>query len=104
MFFGENVPKDRVERCYAAVDDADGLLVAGSSLAVMSGLRFVRYAVKAGLPVVIVNRGWTRGDDLAVRKVEAGCSEWLSAWSRSWSGGGHEDVVGSLGHDLGRLA
>ena len=61
VFFGENVPKQRVERCYAALDEADALLVAGSSLSVMSGLRFVRYAAKAGLPVVIVNRGVTRG-------------------------------------------
>ena len=65
VFFGENVPKERVQRCYAALDAADSLLVAGSSLTVMSGLRFVRYAAKAGLPVVIVNRGTTRGDDLA---------------------------------------
>ena len=57
VFFGENVPKERVERCYAEIDEADALLVAGSSLTVMSGLRFVRYAAKAGLPVVIVNRG-----------------------------------------------
>ena len=77
VFFGENVPRQRVERCYAALDDADALLVAGSSLTVMSGLRFVRYAAKAGLPVVIVNRGATRGDELATVKVEAGCSEWL---------------------------
>ena len=81
VFFGENVPKQRVERCYAAVDDADALLVAGSSLTVMSGLRFVRYAAKAGLPVVIVNRGVTRGDEFATVKVEAGCSEWLSRWA-----------------------
>jgi len=78
VFFGENVPRQRVERCYAALDGADSLLVAGSSLTVMSGLRFVRYAAKAGLPVVIVNRGPTRGDELATVKVEAGCSEWLS--------------------------
>jgi NAD-dependent SIR2 family protein deacetylase len=100
VFFGENVPKARVERCYAAIDDADALLVAGSSLTVMSGLRFVRYAAKAGLPVVIVNRGVTRGDDLATVKVEAGCSEWLE----SWSGSGDEDVVGRLGDDLRSLA
>ena len=79
VFFGENVPKERVERSYAALDSADSLLVAGSSLTVMSGLRFVRYAAKAGLPVVIVNRGPTRGDDLATLKVEAGCSELLTA-------------------------
>jgi NAD-dependent SIR2 family protein deacetylase len=81
VFFGENVPAPRVERCYAAVDALTGsdgaLLVTGSSLTVMSGLRFVRRAAKLGVPVVIVNRGWTRGDELATCKVEAGCSEWL---------------------------
>jgi NAD-dependent SIR2 family protein deacetylase len=81
VFFGENVPKDRVARCYEALDRADSLLVSGSSLTVMSGLRFVRYAAKAGLPVVIVNRGVTRGDDLATVKIEEGCSEWLTRWS-----------------------
>lgn len=83
VFFGENVPADRVERCYEAVDAlaaVDGvLLVAGSSLTVMSGFRFVRRAAKNGTPVVIVNRGTTRGDDLATRKVEAGTSEFLRA-------------------------
>ncbi|MFP5072457.1 NAD-dependent protein deacetylase [Pseudonocardia nantongensis] len=83
VFFGENVPKDRVARCYALVgsltQDDGALLVAGSSLAVMSGLRFVRAARKAGVPVVIVNRGGTRGDDLADLRVDAGCSETLAA-------------------------
>jgi NAD-dependent SIR2 family protein deacetylase len=83
VFFGENVPAPRVERCYAAVDDlapAGGtLLVAGSSLTVMSGLRFARRAAKAGTPVVIVNRGPTRGDDLAAYKLDVGCSEFLGA-------------------------
>ena len=79
VFFGENVPKDRVARCYAAVDAADSLLVVGSSLTVMSGLRFVRHAAKAGRPVVIVNRGTTRGDELATLKLETGCSDWLTA-------------------------
>ena len=82
VFFGENVPAARVERCYAAVDRladvAGALLVVGSSLTVMSGLRFVRRAAKLGVPVVIVNRGATRGDELATAKVDAGCSEWLS--------------------------
>jgi NAD-dependent SIR2 family protein deacetylase len=81
VFFGENVPAERVQRCFAAVDalaDGDGaLLVAGSSLTVMSGFRFVRRAAKAGTPVVVVNRGATRGDDLATLKVETGCSEFL---------------------------
>ncbi len=79
VFFGENVPKDRVARCYAAVDAADSLLVVGSSLTVMSGLRFVRHAAKAGKPVVLVNRGTTRGDDLATLKLESGCSDWLTS-------------------------
>ncbi|ROR89980.1 NAD-dependent protein deacetylase [Nocardioides aurantiacus] len=78
VFFGENVPKDRVARCYAAVDEASSLLVVGSSLTVMSGLRFVRHAAKAGTPVVLVNRGATRGDDLATLKLETGCSDWLT--------------------------
>ena len=83
VFFGENVPKPRVERCYAAVDalaaSGGALLVAGSSLTVMSGFRFVRHAAKAGTPVVIVNRGVTRGDELATYKVEAGCSPFLAS-------------------------
>ena len=83
VFFGENVPPPRVARCYDAVDALvalDGaLLVAGSSLTVMSGLRFVRRAAKAGSPVVIVNRGETRGDPLATYRVDAGCSEFLTA-------------------------
>jgi NAD-dependent SIR2 family protein deacetylase len=79
VYFGENVPKERVERAYAMVDEAKALLVAGSSLSVMSGLRFVRHAAKQGKPVVIINRGQTRGDDLATIKLEAGVSESL-AW------------------------
>ena len=70
-----------MQRCYDAVDALtpdDALLVVGSSLTVMSGLRFVRRAARAGTPVVIVNRGATRGDDLATAKVHAGCSEFLT--------------------------
>lgn len=82
VYFGENVPKERVERSYRMVDDAGALVVAGSSLTVMSGLRFVRHAAKAGKPVVIINRGETRGDDKATIKLDAGVSEsltWLAA-------------------------
>lgn len=78
VFFGENVPKERVLRATAAVDAADALLVVGSSLTVMSGLRFVRQAARAGKPVVIVNRGTTRGDELASDKLEQGCTEFLT--------------------------
>ncbi|GEL16856.1 Sir2 family NAD-dependent protein deacetylase [Pseudonocardia asaccharolytica] len=83
VFFGANVPRDRVVRAYALVDglapDAGGgaLLVAGSSLTVMSGLRFVRHAQRSGIPVVIVNRGRTRGDEFASVLVDGGCSEVL---------------------------
>jgi NAD-dependent SIR2 family protein deacetylase len=83
VFFGENVPKPRVERAYQAIDRAEALLVAGSSLTVMSGLRFVRHAARAGLPIVIVNRGITRGDPLATCRVDAGCSETLAALASS---------------------
>jgi NAD-dependent SIR2 family protein deacetylase len=82
VFFGENVPADRVARCYEAVEALtpdDALLVAGSSLTVMSGLRFVKRAAKAGTPVVIVNRGETRGDPLAAYRLHAGTSEFLTA-------------------------
>jgi len=83
VFFGENVPRDRVAEAFALVDElaANGgaLLVAGSSLTVMSGLRFVRHAHALGVPVVVVNRGVTRGDDLAAVRVDAGCSETLTA-------------------------
>jgi NAD-dependent SIR2 family protein deacetylase len=82
VYFGENVPKERVERSYRIVDHAGALVVAGSSLTVMSGLRFVRHAAKDGKPVIIVNRGETRGDDKATIKLDAGVSEslsWLAA-------------------------
>ena len=87
VFFGENVPKPRVERCYAAVDGLDpateALLVLGSSLTVMSGFRFVRRAARRGVPVVIVNRGQTRGDDLATLKVDHGTTEFLTELSEA---------------------
>lgn len=69
VFFGENVPPERVEHCRELVREASSLLVLGSSLTVMSGLRFVRQAAEADKPVVIVNRDATRGDRLAVTRV-----------------------------------
>jgi NAD-dependent SIR2 family protein deacetylase len=82
VFFGENVPKPRVERCYAAVDalapDHEALLVLGSSLTVMSGFRFVRRAVRLGVPVVVVNRGPTRADDLPTVRLQHGTTEFLT--------------------------
>lgn len=78
VYFGESVSKDVVAEAYTWVERADALLVAGSSLTVFSGYRFVRHAAALGIPVAIVNRGGTRGDDLATVKVDGGCSELLA--------------------------
>ncbi|WSQ14606.1 NAD-dependent protein deacetylase [Streptomyces sp. NBC_01231] len=69
VFFGEAVPPQRVEHCRTLVREASSLLVLGSSLTVMSGLRFVRQAALAGTPVLIVNRDPTRGDQHALTRV-----------------------------------
>jgi NAD-dependent SIR2 family protein deacetylase len=78
VYFGESVSKAVVEQAFSLIDAADALLVAGSSLTVFSGYRFVRHAAARGIPVAIVNRGPTRGDDLATVKVDGGCSELLT--------------------------
>lgn len=70
VFFGENVPRPRVDQALAAVRGADALLVIGSSLMVYSGFRFVQAAVDAGRPVAALNQGRTRGDALFTLKVE----------------------------------
>jgi NAD-dependent SIR2 family protein deacetylase len=77
VFFGENVPRSRVQRCFELVDGSACLLVLGSSLSVMSGLRFVHRARQAQIPVAIVNRGETRGDPLADIKVDAALGDVL---------------------------
>ena len=71
VFFGDNVPKPRVEEAFARLDAADALLVAGSSLTVLSGYRFVLRAVARGIPVAIVNLGESRGDEHATVRVDA---------------------------------
>jgi len=78
FYFGESVPKARVDQAYSLVDAADALLVAGSSLTVYSGFRFVRHAAAKGMPIAIINRGPTRGDDLADVKIDNGCSPMLA--------------------------
>lgn len=94
VFFGENVPPERVALAYALVESlvpesgpVGALLVAGSSLTVQSGLRFVRRAHQRGIPVVIVNRGVTRGDPMATVKVDGGCSETLTALTTALTSG-----------------
>lgn len=71
IFFGENVPRDRVAGCFGLTEAASLLLVLGSSLTVQSGYRFVRRAVQAGIPVVIINLGPTRADGDALLTVDA---------------------------------
>lgn len=88
VYFGESVAKEVVEQSYSLVEQSQALLVAGSSLTVFSGYRFVRHAAAHGIPVAIVNRGPTRGDDLATVKVEAGCSPILALLAEELAGPG----------------
>ncbi|MGW0118587.1 NAD-dependent protein deacetylase [Streptomyces sp. NPDC003327] len=92
VFFGEAVPPPRVAHCRALVREASALLVLGSSLTVMSGLRFVRQAAAKGTPVVIVNRDPTRGDPYARARIALPLGQALSALSRQ---------LGILDEDLG---
>ncbi len=77
VFFGENVPRETTEAAFARVDEADALLVVGSSLMVYSGYRFARRAHERGIPLAILNLGRTRADDLASLRVAAPCAEVL---------------------------
>jgi len=79
VFFGENVPPARARACFTLVEQASALVVLGSSLAVMSGLRYVRHAAGLGLPVVIVNQGATRGDRYATATLDAPLGDTLAA-------------------------
>ncbi len=81
VFFGENVPPERVRTCQDLVSEAEALVVLGSSLHVFSGRRFVKQAHERGIPIVIVNRGETRGDRMATVKVDAGCADVLGSYS-----------------------
>ncbi len=83
VFFGETVPPPKVALAMERVNEADALLVVGSSLTVWSGFRFVKRAAERRIPIAIVNIGPTRGDDLATLKIEAKCSEALTAAVRT---------------------
>ena len=80
VYFGESVPRPRVDAAFALVEEAAGLAVLGTSLAVHSGLRFVRAAVKAGMPVVVVTDGPTRADELPVLRSVSRVADFLAAW------------------------
>jgi NAD-dependent SIR2 family protein deacetylase len=79
VFFGESVPRERVDAVRRALDNADMLLVAGSSLMVYSGYRFCLAAAQLGKPIAAINLGRTRADDLLALKVAAPCAPILSA-------------------------
>jgi NAD+-dependent protein deacetylase sirtuin 4 len=79
VFFGDNVPKQIVERAYAEVDGAGLLLIAGTSLTVFSGYRFLRRAAERKIPIAIVNRGPVRGEEHATLKIEASTGITLEA-------------------------
>ncbi|MEX2442722.1 MAG: NAD-dependent protein deacetylase [Alkalispirochaeta sp.] len=79
VLFGENVPPPRVAEAFRVVDEGDALLVLGSSLAVYSGFRFADYAVRRGIPLLIVNQGPTRADSIATLKVDARLTSVLQA-------------------------
>ncbi len=79
VFFGESVPRERVAASIAALEASDAVLVAGSSLMVYSGYRFVQAAAAAGKPVAAVTLGRTRADDLFTLKVAQPVGEALAA-------------------------
>ncbi len=79
VFFGENVPRERVAAAQDALARSDAMLVVGSSLMVYSGYRFARMARELGLPLAILTRGVTRADDLATLRLDAECGATLAA-------------------------
>ena len=78
VFFGENVPKERVDAAVTSLNEADALLVVGSSLMVFSGYRFAAAAARAGKPIAALNRGRTRADPLLSLKIEQSCAQALA--------------------------
>ncbi len=104
VFFGENVPRERVEAAMRALDEADAMLVVGSSLMVYSGYRFCERAAASGKPIAAINRGRTRADPLFALKVERraprrcrtprGCGARPRS-RRPRGGGGSHDFVGA---------
>lgn len=78
VFFGENVPREFVDAALGHLQKADAMLIAGSSLMVYSGFRFVQAAVRAEIPIAAVNLGRTRADEFLSFKVEDRCEDALA--------------------------
>ncbi|VWX63126.1 NAD-dependent protein deacetylase [Burkholderiales bacterium 8X] len=85
VFFGENVPRDRVDAAFEALQASDAMLVLGSSLMVYSGLRFVKRAAEIGIPIAAVNLGRTRGDEHFEFKVDQPVGPTLAELARKFS-------------------
>jgi NAD-dependent SIR2 family protein deacetylase len=81
VFFGEYIPAEKFREAEQLVRTSDALVVAGSSLVVNSGIRFVERARRRKLPVVIINRGETRADGRSSIKIDAGTSDVLRAFA-----------------------
>lgn len=79
VFFGEFVPKEKFAEASALIAASNALVIAGSSLVVNSGIRLLEQAVRRKLPIVIINRGVTKGDNRASVKIDAGTTETLEA-------------------------
>ncbi len=79
VFFGENVPRQRVDEAMGWLAASDAMLVVGSSLMVYSGYRFVLAASRLGKPIAAINRGVTRADDLLDLKIDADCATALAS-------------------------
>ncbi|SDP51869.1 NAD-dependent protein deacetylase [Afipia sp. GAS231] len=78
VFFGESVPRDQIALAMEALEQANAMLVVGSSLMVYSGFRFAQAAARRGIPIAAVNLGRTRADDLLTLKIEDRCEAALS--------------------------
>lgn len=79
VFFGEFVPTEKFSEATALVRKAGALVVAGSSLVVNSGIRLIDHATRRRIPLIVINRGDTKGDTRAAVKIDAGTSEVLLA-------------------------
>ena len=94
VFYGDSVPRERVADAADLVDNADALLVVGSSLMVFSSFRFARRAHERGIPLVAVNEGVTRADDRLTAKLAADCAQALPRLAATLSGDGMQGAAG----------
>ena len=94
VFFGGSVAREKVEHCMSALERADALLVAGSSLQVWSGFRFCRRAGELGKPLAIINPGQTRADPLATLRVRAECGPLLHDVANALQSRGNAALTG----------